>query len=151
MAEVSEVLYSGCLFQRNRFKFWSHITSRSVWFRRGWDSLGSTVWRKVLHHAGCAKWIWPLGDVVWQRSMSTGSRRSIKLRLQLGMPLVIRNCAEASPGEQKRQRAKVVGSADVHPELAYALSVNDVLNAETELEQSSGAAEALTQSRADKL
>ena len=46
---------------------------------------------------------------------------------------------------------KNVGSVDVHPESAFALSVNDVLYAEAELEPLSGAAEILTQSKADKL
>ena len=67
------------------------------------------------------------------------------------MPLVNKNCVEASPRERKRQRAKVVRSADVNLESAYGLIVNDVLDAEVVLEQASGAVEAMTQRRANKL
>ena len=76
--------------------------------------------------------------------------REIKLRLQLGMPLVNNNAVGASPREQKRQISKVVVSVDMHMESAYALGLNDVLDAEGELEQSSGAAGTLTKSRANK-
>ena len=44
--------------------------------------------------------------------------RETWLRLQLGMPLVNENCAKASPWEQKRLQAKVVGLGDVHLALA---------------------------------
>ena len=67
------------------------------------------------------------------------------------MPLVNKNCVEASPREQKRQRAKVVPSANVHLESTYALSVNNLLDAEAEFELSSKAVETLTQSTADRL
>ena len=62
-----------------------------------------------------------------------------------------KTCVEASPTKQKRQRAKVVRSADVHIKTAYALSVNNVLDAEIELEQAPGAAETMKHSRADEL
>ena len=62
-----------------------------------------------------------------------------------------KNCVKASPREQKRQRAKVVGSADVHLESAYALSVNDVLDAEADWEQSSESAKTLTKNKVNNL
>ena len=77
--------------------------------------------------------------------------QEIGLRLQSGMSLVNKNCVEASARRQKRQRPEDVGWADVHLESRYSLIVNNVLDAETEIEQSSAAAETLTQSRADKL
>ena len=77
--------------------------------------------------------------------------REIKFHLQLGMPLVIKNCVQASRRDQKRQREKVIGSADVHLGSVYVLSVNDLLDADVELEQASGESETVTQSRADKL
>ena len=60
-----------------------------------------------------------------------------QLRLQLGVPLVKKNFVEALPRGQKRQRAKVVGAADVHLESEYGVSVNDVLDADVQLEPSS--------------
>ena len=60
-------------------------------------------------------------------------------------------CVEASPRERKRPQTGVAKAAEFHLESAGELSLPDVLDVELELEQVSGAAKTVTQSRSVKL